>query len=301
LTQEQALHNNLPSSNGGVKMRKRHLKWLWILVIFFAGCAAVPVQKTDLSKIKFGCSMEEVKKTISPAVPEIKKIVTPLQAVYTFQLVHLTKGGKASQEKGDEASQKKLMEVIGSLCDLYKNEEPGRTLLLYNINEEPCWFMFDKKGKLISSGEGDEEVALCFWRGELFNTFRLFNILTYKQAEERKAEEFKRAMKVMKNDQFARYWDEYWAYRIMLADQLDKKEITEKEFDYLTTQKQNEMYNEAMRNIRDKYRADNQSGLTPSQALMMGLFLFRPHYAPYRPPYIGYGPAGLPIYNPSPY
>ncbi|MBW2543949.1 MAG: hypothetical protein JRD43_00475 [Deltaproteobacteria bacterium] len=269
-------------------MRKRHLKWLWILVIFFVGCAAAPVQKTDLSKIKFGCSMEEVKKTI-PGVPEMKLIPPLFEEMLTVWLAEFPVPPGVNTERLKKGTR----------------ELPRWTLMVYHGDRsyDSLWFIFGEKNTLSYSGEGPEEYAhykmYCEAIDMLKLSERLFHVkVTHVKAETLKCQAFR---KQEKDNPYMSYFDEILKHRIMLAEKLDKKEITEKEFDYLTTQKQNEMYNEAMRNIRDKYGADNRGGLTPSQALMMGWFLSRPHYAPYRPPYIGSGPGGFPIYNPSPY
>jgi len=293
LTQEQVLDDNLPSGNGDVKMRKRHLKWLWILVIFFVGCAAAPVQKTDLSKIEIGCSIEEVKKTI-PGVPIVETGLSPRQAVVAFMLSHLDY---------KVLSTPKTLEILDDLSKILEAEKPGWTMLLYqNLRIDglvtPYWFIFDNKNKLIEHGEGDEKVANYAWNCMVTRAFRANGFLTYAEAAKR---DFKGFLKLEKDNPYMSYFKEIWKHRIMLAEKLDKKEITEKEFDYLTTQKQNEIKEKIHRAIMADSGGNNQGGLTTSQTLMMGWFLSRPHYAPYRPPYIGYGPAGLPIYNPSPY
>lgn len=271
-------------------MRKTQLKWLWILVIFFVGCAAAPVQKTDLSKIKFGCSMEEVKKTI-PGVPEMKLIPPLFEEMWKVLLA--------------EFPVPPGVDIEG--VKKYNRKLPRWTLMIYHGDRSynSLWFIFDKKNTLVFSGEGLEGDAHYKMYCEAIDMLKLSERLFHVKVTQVKAETLKcrafRKLTSQKDSPYMSYFEELWKYRIMLAEKLDKKEITEKEFDYLTTQKRNEIYNEAMRNIRDKYRADNQGGLTASQALMMGWFLSRPHYAPYRPPYIGYGPGGFPIYNPSPY
>jgi len=272
-------------------MRKRNLKCLWILVIFFVGCAAAPVQKTDLSKIKFGCSMEEVEKAI-PSVPVVKDITSPAWPVCEHVISNL---GKLPREYIDDF--KEVMEAEQPGCDW--------TLLLYqNLRIDggvtPYWFIFDNKNELIEHCGGDEKVAKYRWDCMVNLRFRCSGFLTYAEEEKRNSKGFLKLMKE-KNSPHISFFEELWKYKIMLAERLDKKEITEKEFDYLTTQKQNEIREKIHRAIMADSGGNNQGGLTASQALMMGLFLSRPHYAPYRPPYIGSGPGGFPIYNPSPY
>lgn len=256
-------------------MRKWNLKWLWVLFIFVAGCAVAPVQRIDLSGINFGCSMEEVKKEV-PGVPEIKTISfgEVLAEIYMF----------GHPEADIERVKKEFGEVKW-------------TLLLYQGGHNPLWFIFDEKNNLMFSGEGGEETANYAMYVNVVGAFETSKLLTHVKAETLKYDKFR---KVMKEKNYISYFEELWKYRIMLAERVDKKEITEKEFDYLTTQKQNEIQSRAAKGIRDKYRADNRGGLTPSQALIMGMFLSRPQYPSYRSPYI-YTPGGFLLYNPYPY
>lgn len=247
-------------------------QWIWILCIFFVGCAVNPAPRIDLSNIHYGCSMDEVRKRLL-AVPEIKSVPSLAEEMGIFSMKFIPEANKANFDKEGYEGELKAM--------------PKWSLLLYQGGNESLWFFFDEKNKLMFNGEGDEEVANFKMYMNVVDTFAMMGkLITRAKAETLKYHKY-RKLRAMKDNPFMSFFDELWEYKIMLAEKLDKNEITEKEFDYRTTKKQNEMQRNMMADIRSRSRA----GLTPSQALAIGLLLSpRPYYVPYSPYYSPYRP-----------
>lgn len=275
MTQEQALVSNLPSGNilyrdfyglfleqegsrkGGLTMKQ----WIWILFIFFAGCAINPAPRIDLSNIHKGCSIKEVKREI-PAFPKTKKVSTPFQVVGYYHVKQLLKHREVL--KDNESLLKKLLKDIGSIIEDVAVDADGWTVLLYqDINGKPYFFIFDNKNKLIFWDEGDEKVVKYRWKSWILDGYRMSGVLTYKQAEERRA---KAARECVRGSPFQAYWEEILTYKIMLADKVDKKEITEEEFKYLKAQKIAEVGEKIQLNSHSRRR-----GLTRSQAAAIAI------------------------------
>ena len=240
-------------------------QWIWILFIFFVGCAVNPAPRIDLTGIDYGVSMDEVRKRI-PATPEIKSVPGLTEEMSKFAW--------AKQKDSPGVNKKNYEEMIKAM--------PKWSLLLYQGGNESLWFFFDEKNKLMFNGEGDEEIAKIKMYINVVDTFAMYGkLITHAEAETLKYQKY-RKLRGTKDNPFASFFDELWEHKIMLAEKLDKKEITEKEFDYRTTKKQNEMQERMQANLRSR----RQAGLTPSQALAIGLLLSpRPYYVPYYNPY----------------
>ena len=234
-------------------------QWIWILFIFFVGCAVAPVQKTDLSNIHEGCSIKEVKKEI-PVFPKVKNINTPMQLFNFFVLTKVVPNIYEAV-KDDEKELEKLDELLSEVIERSKPEKQWTVLLYRNINEG-IWFLFDGEDKLILQGEGGWEVVAYRLNCFFIDIGRINGFLTYVEAEERKAEKLLK-LKIIKACPFV---EEICKYRIMLAEKVDKKEITEKEFEYLKAQKMNE--------VRERIQAiscSRRRGLTRSQAAAIAI------------------------------
>jgi len=98
--------------------------------------------------------------------------------------------------------------------------------------------------------KGDEQTANFVMYKEAIETLQMFKQITYKKGVTLTCDKFKNLIKGKFSSPFSSAADEICKYKIMMAEKVDRREISKEEYDYFVAQKQREI----MESIRLQYQ-----------------------------------------------